>query len=67
MTEDQSVPRLHKRLRISGILVGLGLAVEAFTLLWSHPTAFLAFLFLGAVLVGAGVLVYFWSLVSAPA
>lgn len=67
MTEDQPTPALHKRLRTSGILVGLGLAVEGFTLLWSHPTAFLAFLFLGAVLVGAGVLIYLWTLASAPA
>jgi uncharacterized membrane protein YccC len=67
MTEDQPAPRLVKRLRISGMLVGLGLAVEAFSLLWSHPTAFLAFMFLGATLVGAGVLVYLWSLASAPA
>jgi len=65
MTEDGPEPRLLKRLRLSGTLVGLGLAVEALTLLWAHPTAFLAFLFLGATLVGAGVLVYLWSLVSA--
>jgi len=64
MTEDQAAPPLNKRLRISGMLVGLGLAVEAFTLLWSHPTAFLAFMFLGATLVGAGVLVFLWSVVS---
>jgi hypothetical protein len=64
MTENPPAPRLLKRLRLSGILVGSGLAVEAFTLLWAHPTAFLAFLFVGAGLVGAGVLVYLWSLAS---
>jgi len=64
MTENPPAPRLLKRLRLSGILAGSGLAVEAFTLLWAHPTAFLAFLFVGAALVGAGVLVYLWSLAS---
>jgi len=65
MTENPPAPRLLKGLRLSGTLVGLGLAVEAVTILWSHPTAFLAFLFIGAGLVGAGVLVYLWSLASA--
>ena len=65
MIEDRPAPRLLKRLKLSGLLVGSGLAVEAFTLLWAHPTAFLAFLFLGAALVGAGILVYLWSLASA--
>jgi membrane protein implicated in regulation of membrane protease activity len=55
---------LLRRLRLSGLLVSLGLIIEAVTLLWSHPTAFLVFLLLGATLVAAGVLFYLFSIVS---
>lgn len=58
-------PRLIRRLKISGFLIGLGLTVEALTLVWAHPTAFLAFVFLGGAMVAAGVLTYLVSLVSA--
>lgn len=51
-----------RRLRLASLLLVLGLIVETFTLQWPHPAAFLAFLMVGAVLVGAGVLVYLWSL-----
>jgi hypothetical protein len=56
--------RLSRRLKLSGILVSVGLAVEAVTMAWSHPTAFLAFLLLGGTLVGLGVLMYLYSIVS---
>lgn len=59
--------RLVHRLRRAGLLVSLGLAVELATLAWPHPTAFLAFLLGGGVLVAAGVGVYLWSIVSRPA
>ena len=49
---------LSRRLKLAGILVALGLIVEALTMFWRHPTAFLVFLFLGALLVAAGVLLY---------
>ena len=58
---------LSRRLRISGALLILGLLVEAFSLLWSHPLAFLAFIFLGGTLMGVGILLYLYSLVfTAP-
>ena len=57
-------PKLTRRLQISGLLVGLGLAVEALTLAWSHPTAFLAFLLVGGTLVGVGVLLYLFAIVT---
>ena len=56
--------KLTRRLQLSGLLVGLGLAVEALTMAWSHPTAFLAFLFVGGTLVGLGVLLYLYAIVS---
>lgn len=52
--------RLAKRLKISGLLIALGLVIEAATLYSGHPLAFVAYLVFGASLVGAGILVYFW-------
>lgn len=60
-------PRLARRLQLSGLLVSLGLLIEAATLFWAHPTAFLVFLGLGGLLVGAGVLLYLFAVVSGPA
>ena len=60
-------PVLGRRLKLSGLLVGLGLIVEALTLFWPHPTAFLVFLFVGALLVAAGVLLYLFAIVTDPA
>ena len=57
-------PLLLRRLRLAGLLVVLGLVVEAVTLLWSHPTAFLVFLGVGGLLVGAGVLVYLFAIAN---
>jgi len=59
-------PDLCRRLRRSGLLVGLGLIVEAITMLWPHPTAFLMFLGLGGLLVAAGVILYLVSIVTYP-
>jgi hypothetical protein len=59
-------PVLSRRLKLSGLLVGAGLIVEAVTLLWQHPTAFLVFLFLGGTLVAAGVLVYLFAIATQP-
>lgn len=55
---------LSRRLKLAGILVGLGLIVEALTMFWQHPTAFLVFLFLGALLVAAGVLLYLLTIAT---
>lgn len=63
MTETS--PKLARRLRISGILLGLGLALEGLTMAWSHPTAFLVFLLLGGTMVGLGVLLYLYAIASA--
>ncbi len=60
-------PRIARRLKLAGLLVGLGLLIEAATLFWSHPTAFLAFLLLGGLLVAAGVLLYLFTIANYPA
>lgn len=55
---------VQKRIRIAGILIMGGLLVELITLRWSHPTAFLFFLFIGGTLMAAGILLYLLSLIS---
>jgi len=62
-----AAPRLIRRLKLSGLLVVLGLIVQALTLFWPHPTAFLVFLLIGGTLVVAGVLLYLFSIASDPA
>jgi hypothetical protein len=59
-----SIETLHRRLKISSILVSAGLAVEVATLFWSHPLTFVAFILLGGTLVGLGILLYLYSIVS---
>jgi hypothetical protein len=59
--------KIESRIRTSGSLVLLGLLVEAISLLWSHPTAFLLFAFLGGGLIAFGMMMYLYSLVSLPA
>lgn len=54
---------MSRILRASSILVALGLAVEIASLFWFHPLSFVLFAFVGAVLVGAGILVFLASLV----
>ena len=58
-------PRIDRRLRISGVLLILGLAVEATSLLWVHPTAFLVFLLVGGVAMAAGIVLHLCSLLPA--
>ena len=55
---------LERRLQIAGILVILGLLLEASCLFWVRPLAFLLFVFLGVTLLGAGSLLYLYSVVS---
>ena len=59
-----SANRLERHLQIAGILVILGLAVEASCLFWARPLAFLLFVFLGVTLLAAGSLLYLYSVVS---
>jgi hypothetical protein len=66
MTAPPNVSKIQRRIRTSSTLVFLGLIVELLSLLCSHPTAFVDFLVLGASLVGVGILIYFYSLVSIP-
>jgi hypothetical protein len=56
--------RRQRRLRISGILIMLGLLVEALSLIRIHPLAFLAFMFIGGGFLVAGIGAYLVSIAS---
>jgi hypothetical protein len=56
--------KMDRWLRISGILILLGLLVEALSLIRIHPLAFLGFMFVGGGLLVAGIAIYLYSLVS---
>ena len=55
---------LAGRLRVSGLLIASGLAVELATFFWNHPVSFFLFAVPGAGLIGAGMLLYLWSVVT---
>ena len=57
-------PRIEHRIRWSGLLIGLGLAIQMLMLLWTHPLSFMIFLLVGCPLVGIGMLIYLYSIVS---
>ncbi len=52
------------RLQLAGLLIAAGIVVELGTLFWNHPISLFLFLTLGAGLVGAGMLLYLWSVVT---
>lgn len=58
--------QMERRLRISGILIVLGLFVEALSLIRVHPLAFLGFMLIGGGLLVIGIGIYLYSLVSVP-
>jgi hypothetical protein len=55
---------MGRYLRISGVLLILGLIVEALTLCWNTAASFLSFMIFGGILLVGGVLIYMYSLVS---
>ena len=57
---------VERRLQISGVLIILGLLVEALCLAWRGPLAFMVFLCVGGLLLFAGMALYLISLVSIP-
>lgn len=57
-------PAKARGMHTAAWLIFFGLLVEIVSLGWSHPTAFLLFLGLGALLVAAGVLRYLLAIVQ---
>jgi uncharacterized membrane protein len=56
--------RIERSLRVPGILLIAGLAIELISLLWNKPLAFILFAFVGGVFLLGGILLYLYSLVS---
>ncbi len=61
MTERTPMLRAFRQ---SGALIALGLLVELATLIWTHPTAFLIFAMVGALLVACGIGRFAWALLT---
>ena len=55
---------MERRIRWSGLLIFVGLVFQMFTLPWTHPLGFIGFILIGCPLVGAGMLLFLYSLVS---
>jgi len=55
---------MSRILRVSGILLILGLAIEAVSLLFNHPLSFMGFIIVGGALLAVGVLLFLYSLVE---
>lgn len=55
---------IERRIRWSGRLIAGGLIVQMLTLLATHPVAFILFAIVGCPLVGAGILIFLYSLVE---
>ena len=52
----------RRRLRISALLLILGLLVEALCLLWARPLAFVVLVSLGGGLIASGIVFFLYSL-----
>jgi hypothetical protein len=53
-----------RMLRISGVLLILGLVVEGLSLCWNTALSFMSFVVIGGMLLASGVLLFLYSLVS---
>jgi hypothetical protein len=54
---------IERSLRIAGILLIVGLVIEAMSLVWSKPLSFLLFVGVGGFVTIVGLLVYLYSLI----
>lgn len=57
-----SEQREEALLRAAALLVLVGLTIEGVSLRWTHPTAFLLFTGIGGLFLGAGVVVFLYTL-----
>ncbi|MGD0569464.1 MAG: hypothetical protein ABSA78_13775 [Candidatus Sulfotelmatobacter sp.] len=53
-----------RKLRISGILLILGLLVEALSLCWNNALSFMSFVVVGGLFFASGILLFLFALVS---
>jgi hypothetical protein len=55
---------MRRKLRLSGILLILGLVVEALSLCWNTAFSFMSFVVVGGLLFASGILLFLYALVS---
>ena len=53
-----------RKLRVSGLLLILGLVVEALSLCWNSALSFMSFVVLGGLFFASGIALFLYSLVS---
>jgi len=61
--KSEPTSSMMKVLRVAGSLTLLALVIEAISLIWRAPLAFLLFAFVGGAFFAAGVLIYLYSIV----
>jgi hypothetical protein len=61
-----SANSMEQRIRAAGIILIIGLVIEALCLLWGRPISFVIFVAVGGLFLFAGVVVFLFSLVSTP-
>jgi hypothetical protein len=62
MTE--AVSRLHRKLKMAGWAIMLGLIVSLATVYWSTPLSFLFFIVIGGLLVALGILSFLLAIIT---
>jgi len=58
---------LERRLQFAGSFLIGGLLIEAISVVWTRPIAFVAFVGFGGLFFGTGILLYLYSLVRIKA
>lgn len=64
---EKQINSIHSKLRLAGVLIMIGLAVQALSLFWNHPLSFIAFVMIGGLFLGIGIILYLFALVNVPA
>jgi hypothetical protein len=55
---------MERHIQVAGVLLIIGLVLEAICLLWARPISFVIFVAIGGLFLFAGVVVFLFSLVS---
>jgi hypothetical protein len=55
---------MERRIQVAGVLLIIGLVLEAICLLWARPISVVIFVAIGGLFLFAGVVVFLFSLVS---
>jgi hypothetical protein len=64
MEKPVTESRIETRIKWASLLIGSGLLIQLCTMFRVHPLAFVAFVVIGCPLIGSGILLYLWSVVS---